>query len=228
MKEENKLALIVAYYLSKFDRVAYENLNFGNLKETHKMVSEIIAVNRNTLKNMRDQFDPYHKNPRQGWHQRKLSISRRSVVSKYSSYTEPQMLDVVLDILNPSSQKQRIFTDVEQEEISEDDKNYIEGETVERKVLSYKRNKRIVDACKKRDNYTCQSCSFFHDNKIVECHHLEPLHMVKKSTIRLENLITLCPTCHRLAHALLRKDYARHIQKDFLIPSIKEALQAEA
>ena len=224
MKQENKLALIVAYYLSKFDRTAYENLKFGNLRETHKIISEIIGANRNTLKNMRDQFDPYHENPRQGWYQRQLSSSRRNIVDKYSSYTEAEMLDVVLNILNPSSKTHIIFNDIEQEEISDDDKIYIEGETVERKVLSYKRNKKSIEACKKRDNYTCQSCSFWHNDKIVECHHLEPLHMIKESIVNQENLVTLCPTCHRLAHMLLRRDYESYIVKNTLINQLKSIL----
>ncbi len=36
MRRENSLALIVAYYLSKYDRQAYDNLGFDSLTKANE------------------------------------------------------------------------------------------------------------------------------------------------------------------------------------------------
>jgi len=43
-----------------------------------------------------------------------------------------------------------------------------------------------------RDNYECQDCGLKID---LDCHHLDP----KGLTVD-ENLVSLCPNCHRLRH----------------------------
>ncbi|AIR85402.1 HNH endonuclease [Pantoea rwandensis] len=64
------------------------------------------------------------------------------------------------------------------------------------------RDRKLADARKKNDNYTCQSCNnqYFVNNKyIIDCHHLNPINLGKRKT-KIEDLISLCPTCHRIAH----------------------------
>ena len=67
------------------------------------------------------------------------------------------------------------------------------------------RDRKLADARKKKDNYTCQSCKkqYFVNNKyIIDCHHLNPINLGKRKT-KLDDLISLCPTCHRIAHTRL-------------------------
>ena len=113
------------------------------------------------------------------------------------------------------------FTCEEKKNISFKERCRIEGELKERKVLSYSRNKVNVLDCKKRDNYTCQACSFFCEGKIVEAHHLEPLSMSKRKNVQVEDLITLCPTCHRLAHFLIDSHFEDYAHPKKLIQAIK-------
>lgn len=228
MKEENKLALIVAYYLSKFDQTAYKNLGYKTQSEAHKTISNILGVNINTLKNMRDEFDPYHSNRRKGWHQREILGSRKDVMQKFQNYGEIELREKVQDILRSKALSKFIFSDQEKKEIPESEKTAIEGELIERKVLSYKRNATSAATCKKRDSYTCQSCNFWHENEVVECHHLKPLSMVKETIIKIDNLITLCPTCHRLAHRLLKKDPAKYTDKTTLLLALKALKRSRA
>lgn len=100
MEENNKLALIAAYYLSRFDQTAYEKLGYGGMRHTHEAIGSILNINKNTIKNMRDEFDSIHNNPRRGWYQRELRPSRKSVVNQYSSYTEKELYKKVCSILN--------------------------------------------------------------------------------------------------------------------------------
>jgi hypothetical protein len=103
MKENNSLALIVAYYLSRFDKIAYEKLEFSSSTATHAEIGRILGVKPNSIKNMRDEFDPLHDNPRAGWYQRPLRPSRAKVVESFQDLTEEELHDVVLEILtNPT------------------------------------------------------------------------------------------------------------------------------
>jgi 5-methylcytosine-specific restriction protein B len=135
-----------------------------------------------------------------------------------SSNSEP----VIATVTDADASDHIIFSEIETDEIPKDQQMIIEGETVEKKVLSYKRNSTNTKKCKKRDKYTCQACGFYHDDKIVECHHLKPLAMTKESVVTLEDLITLCPTCHRLAHALIDENYELYTECRALISKLSE------
>lgn len=102
IKLENIKALIVGFYLSKYDEIAYENLHLGNKKRTHQTIGQILNVNPNTINNMRDEFDPYHSNPRLGWHLRPLRASRLKVYDSLSSLSEKALYGIVIDIINKS------------------------------------------------------------------------------------------------------------------------------
>jgi hypothetical protein len=114
MKRENSLALIVAYYLSKYDRVGYENLGFKSLTEAHHQIGRILNVNPNSVKNMRDEFDPIHSTPRVGWYQRELRPSRLKVVESFQELSEEELRDIVLEILTDpnfsDSEEGRVIT----------------------------------------------------------------------------------------------------------------------
>lgn len=85
-------------------------------------------------------------------------------------------------------------------EISEE-LSAIEGQLKESKILNRKRNRILVEQVKKRDNYSCQACNFklkVNGLFVVECHHKNPLNSERITSI--EELVCLCPTCHRIAH----------------------------
>ena len=79
-----------------------------------------------------------------------------------------------------------------------------EGYQGDRTVKFRKRNRSLIQACKKRDKNNCQACKFRLpvDGKfIVDCHHKYPLGYDENVRVtRLTDLVCLCPTCHRIAH----------------------------
>lgn len=203
MNENSRNALVIAFYLSKFDRSAYKFLNFGGIEETHKRIGRILEIKASTIRNMRDEFDPVFDNSRRGWWKREILPSRKEILDLYFNCSEEALREQVLLILNPQK-RQTNFNLIEESEISTFDQEAIEGELVERKLLCYKRNTAVVKARKELDNYTCQKCGFWYEKKIVECHHIRPISMAGVSKVTLNDLITLCPTCHRLVHYKLR------------------------
>lgn len=102
MKPENELAMIVAFYLSKFGNEGLRNLGFQSYTQAFSHVSRRLSVNQNSVKNWRDEFDPYYDNGRQGW-TRKLRPSRQKVMLAFDDLSESAMRAVVLDIISPEA-----------------------------------------------------------------------------------------------------------------------------
>ena len=50
MREANKMALIVAYFLSRFDQSAYDTLGFDSQREAHEFIGNVLGVNPNSIK----------------------------------------------------------------------------------------------------------------------------------------------------------------------------------
>lgn len=84
-------------------------------------------------------------------------------------------------------------------------KEKYEGELKERNFLSRKRNTMVVKEAKNRDSFTCQICDFHYKRMVVEAHHLNPVSEAGETKISKDDLITLCPNCHALAHCLLKQ-----------------------
>jgi len=104
METNHKLALYVAYYLSRFNVQGYENLGYKTMNEAHKAIGEILNTNPHTIKNMRDQFDPLH-NHRVGWYQAPLSPSRVRVVEAFQDLSEEEIRSIIRDILDGTIEK---------------------------------------------------------------------------------------------------------------------------
>lgn len=81
----------------------------------------------------------------------------------------------------------------------------LEGIVKEMRYLRRSRDPRLVEKRKEFDDFTCQACSFRRkvDGKyIIEVHHLKPIgSLTEVSITSIEDLICLCPNCHRIAHS---------------------------
>lgn len=78
-----------------------------------------------------------------------------------------------------------------------------EGYEMDRAILARARNKGLADKRKRIDDYTCQACDFrlsVGSRFVVEAHHLNPLSDTDEVETSIDDLVSLCPTCHRIAH----------------------------
>lgn len=123
MKNNHKLGLYVAYYLSRFNKTAYKNLGFGNLYTTHQKIGERLSVPANTVRNWRDQFDPLFGH-RVGWHQIPMTQSRIRVVEALKDLDEISVRAIVVDILNGNSQTKEYEFEQLIQIVSEKEQNY--------------------------------------------------------------------------------------------------------
>lgn len=99
MERKNRLALIVAFFLSKYDSRALEHLQLSGHNQAFEIIGEILGIKPSTIKNMRDGFDPLHNNTRAGWYQRELRPSRMEIIENFQHFSESAMIEVVKDIL---------------------------------------------------------------------------------------------------------------------------------
>jgi len=104
MEHNHKLGLYVSYYLSRFNEVAYKNLGYGNMLNTHNRIGAILSLPPNTVKNWRDEFDPLFGH-RVGWYQRPMTQSRLRVVEALEELDEISVRAIVLDILKGNTLK---------------------------------------------------------------------------------------------------------------------------
>lgn len=110
MEHNYKLGLYVSYYLARFNDIAYQNLGFGNMKETHIKIGKILSVPSNTVKNWRDEFDPLF-GYRVGWYQRPMTQSRLRVVEALEELDEISIRAIVFDILKGKTLKNEYETE---------------------------------------------------------------------------------------------------------------------
>lgn len=97
-KDPNNLAIIIAFYISKFDKKAINTLGYYSDKEAFDSISDILGVKRNYIKYRRDEFDPIHP-WRVGW-QRPMDKRIKKVIDALQDLSELDLRDIVLKILN--------------------------------------------------------------------------------------------------------------------------------
>lgn len=156
----------------------------------------------------------------------KLRVSESSAFtgSKPDLYYAVKGLGNGVWALREKANQRKCFSRTEQTDIPYARRRCIEGDLHERTFLAYSRNQKNVQICKALDNFTCRACGFHWDNRIVEAHHLEPLFLTKTHTVTPDDLITLCPTCHRIAHILIDSELENYRDADALVTAIRQVL----
>ncbi len=81
----------------------------------------------------------------------------------------------------------------------------LEGIVREEQYLSRSRDPRLAESRKLLDDYTCQACGFRLEVSsqafVIDVHHKHPLGNLSNVTVStVDDLVCLCPTCHRIAH----------------------------
>lgn len=82
----------------------------------------------------------------------------------------------------------------------------LEGYERDARVLLKGRNATLARQRREMDDHCCQACGFrlkVGEAYVIDVHHLTPLADTGESITSIEELVSLCPNCHRIAH--LRK-----------------------
>lgn len=75
--------LIAGLFLSKYDELGLQKLGFESFVEAFNVIGYALGARPASIKNYRDEFDPFFPNPRKGWHKRPLREHCRRVLDAH-------------------------------------------------------------------------------------------------------------------------------------------------
>ena len=94
-KSITESALLFAYCLSRIETKTLAVLGCKSAGKAFSALAIMLGLKPNTIKNMRDEFDPYFDNGRKGWYQRQLKGSRKALFEKYKNVSDDDLVKIV-------------------------------------------------------------------------------------------------------------------------------------
>ena len=95
--------IICGLFLSKFDQSGLEYLGFDSFTEAFNALAYGLGARPASIKNYRDELDPYFPNARHGWHKRPLRDHCRRILAAYKDADVDQMGEMIKGFLIPAS-----------------------------------------------------------------------------------------------------------------------------
>jgi hypothetical protein len=102
IKERQRLAteaLVIGYAMSRLDTFYLKALKYGSWKDAFVDAGNKLSVPSTSVKNLRDEFDPYHPNERRGWHARKLRKNRELIMQELRDLSPDSLIELARHIL---------------------------------------------------------------------------------------------------------------------------------
>lgn len=82
-------------FLSKFDRRALGSFGFTGYKEAFNVLGYSVKTPPGSIKNYRDEFDPYFPNPRKGWHGREIRDYCKNILDEVGNLPFDQLYQMI-------------------------------------------------------------------------------------------------------------------------------------
>jgi len=92
-------AIVVAYAMSRLDKEFLRNFELPSWRAAFLTIGRKFGIPSASIKNLRDEFDPVHSNPRQGWHKRPLRPNRQRVLGEFCDASDQALFEIVGRIL---------------------------------------------------------------------------------------------------------------------------------
>lgn len=205
----------IANYLAKYND-SYESLKLGNQIQVHEFIGKKLNVEAASFKMLRDEYDGFY-NHRKGFPNPEKRKSRVEYKTKFDNFEQKDYLNKILQILhNPISFELQQYND---ENLDLD--LYQEGSKIKVTLNKYERNIKAKNKCIEIHGRKCFVCGFSDYEKfgtkigIIEVHHLIPISEIKENYIinPIDDLIPLCPNCHRAIHSKIPAYSIQELQK---------------
>jgi len=125
-------AILIGLYLSKFDDKGLIELGFDGMVQAFNTLGYSIGTKPASIKNYRDEFDPYFPNHRKGWHKRTLREYCEKFLEDYSSLSFFDFTELVKSFVIQDYEIEKIVERVEKKDKSESvAKRLITGKSAE-------------------------------------------------------------------------------------------------
>jgi hypothetical protein len=92
-------ALVIGYAMSRLDRNLLQSLEIATWTDAFKRVGATLNVPPNSIKLLRDEFDPVHDNPRRGWADRPMNPSRVRIFDELQNVSDAALIELVRHLL---------------------------------------------------------------------------------------------------------------------------------
>jgi len=112
-------AILMGLYLSKFDNMALDELGFDGFMQAYNTLGYSIGAKPYSIRNYRDEFDPYFPNQRQGWRNRKLREYCKKFLDEFRSLDFALFTDLIKSFVLQNYDVEKIIKNVEKRDMSE-------------------------------------------------------------------------------------------------------------
>jgi len=85
IKSVRKKSILAGMFLAKFDKKAIVSLGLQSFTEAFNLLGLTTGAKPASIKNYRDEFDPYFPNSRKGWHKREIREYCKIIYDEYSN-----------------------------------------------------------------------------------------------------------------------------------------------
>lgn len=94
--------IICGFFLSKYDHEGLSYLGFDTFTEAFNALGFSLHARPASIKNYRDEIDPYFPNERRGWHKRPLREHCSRIMTDYANLDLIQLGELIKSFLIPS------------------------------------------------------------------------------------------------------------------------------
>lgn len=95
--------ILCGLLLSKYGEAALRTLGIRSFAEAFNVLGAALDAPASTIKNYRDELDPYFPNERQGWHQRPLRKHCEAMLKAYGEMSLAELSAIVKTLFDPSA-----------------------------------------------------------------------------------------------------------------------------
>ncbi|MFN2477127.1 MAG: DUF3883 domain-containing protein [Chthoniobacterales bacterium] len=99
--DQRDARILCGLLLSKYGDEAVESLGFDSYAEAYNVLGSALDAPPMTIKNYRDELDPYFPNQRKGWHQRTLRKHTADVLAQYGALPLADLSGMVKTLFDP-------------------------------------------------------------------------------------------------------------------------------
>lgn len=86
-------SVVAGLYLSKFNSAGLKFLGFSSFKEAFNAIGLALSTKPASIKNYRDEFDPYFPSGRKGWRKRGMQADRRVIFESFKGVEMEPLAD---------------------------------------------------------------------------------------------------------------------------------------
>jgi hypothetical protein len=112
-------SILVGLYLSKFDDEALSILGFRGFNEAFNTLGYSIGSKPASIKNYRDEFDPFFPNNRKGWHKRAIREYCKKILEDFSSLSFETFTELIKSFVLKNYDVEKIVERFEKKDKSE-------------------------------------------------------------------------------------------------------------